>query len=194
VDAAGIFMSLLCASSYATAFLLTGRPVFGILALLCDITVLFNLNPFVRMDGYWLISDWLGIQNLMSVNKEVTWWLARRAMGHTIARPAILSEAYAFRPFFLIYYCLFILFFAYLTLRTVIHYLPALLTAYPTICAHLLDAASHRSNSGEILRDFLSWLLATVTLLGVGLLLLRLVRRSAQWAFPRISKRSALIN
>ena len=73
VDSGGIFMSLLCAAACSAIFLVTHHQVWGLLAILCDITVAWNLNPFIRMDGYWLLSDAFGVQNLMNVNREVTW-------------------------------------------------------------------------------------------------------------------------
>ena len=173
VDAGGMFMSLVCATFFSAAFLVTGYPALGCLALLCDITVLFNLNPFIRMDGYWLISDWLGVQNLMTMNKEVTWWLVRRALGAKIATPAILSPTYERRSFYAGYYCAFILFCGYLCFQTA-HYIPPLTVSYSRLCSKLLTTAGH-SGSADLLRDLLSWLVATLTVLGIVLYLVKVL-------------------
>jgi putative peptide zinc metalloprotease protein len=33
---------------------------------MCGVTALINLNPFIKLDGYYLLSDWWGIPNLRS--------------------------------------------------------------------------------------------------------------------------------
>ena len=38
----------------------------------CGLTALLNLNPLIRLDGYYLLSDWLGIPNLRQ--KSFAFW------------------------------------------------------------------------------------------------------------------------
>jgi len=35
-----------------------------IFSIVCWITLLFNFNPLIKLDGYYLLSDWLGLPNL----------------------------------------------------------------------------------------------------------------------------------
>ncbi|MGB0682568.1 MAG: HlyD family efflux transporter periplasmic adaptor subunit [Magnetovibrionaceae bacterium] len=45
-------------------------------------TLAINLNPFMRFDGYYLLSDALGIENLQQRSFErAKWWLRRTVLG-----------------------------------------------------------------------------------------------------------------
>ena len=91
VDGAGILTSFLLASLGAALFLISPNAPSAILFLLNDSLVLVNLNPFLRMDGYWLISDLLRVPNLMSCNRAVTAWGLNRLLGRKREVPAILG-------------------------------------------------------------------------------------------------------
>jgi putative peptide zinc metalloprotease protein len=41
-------------------------------------TVLFNANPLMRFDGYYLLSDWLDIPNLYGKGQKTAGWIFRR--------------------------------------------------------------------------------------------------------------------
>jgi hypothetical protein len=165
-------MSLLCATACSLMFLVTHDRVWGLVAILCDITVLWNLNPFIRMDGYWLFSDWLGVQNLMTVNREVTWWLVRKAFGRNPALPPVLSSGYRFRAAYAAYYVLFVVFFIYASTRLCVQYLPRLVRAYPDICLNLLDALAQPQASHDAAWQ---WLFFTLALVGILLLFVRML-------------------
>ena len=64
VDLAGIYFQGLTLIFLATAFASTGAPVWACAFLLTDIQIAANLNPLLRLDGYWALADGLGIPNL----------------------------------------------------------------------------------------------------------------------------------
>jgi putative peptide zinc metalloprotease protein len=46
----------------------------------CSVRIFFNLNPLLKLDGYYLLSDWLAIPNLRqrawdAVTGRIRWWL-----------------------------------------------------------------------------------------------------------------------
>jgi hypothetical protein len=173
VDAGGMHMSLLCGSLCSVIFLATHQPVWGLLAILCGITVFWNLNPFIRMDGYWLLSDWLGVQNLMSVNREVTWWSLRKIFGRKPPAPAILSDAYPRRSLYIAYYFGFLIFFGYACSQLAVHYLPALVRAYPQLSSNLAASFLTFRGIGAVGKAFFYWLLGTLPLVWILSLLVR---------------------
>jgi putative peptide zinc metalloprotease protein len=144
VDAAGIYFSLLAASIGALFFLATRYPDFGLVAIACDVTVLFNVNPFIRADGYWLISDALGVPNLMALNRRMTVWLARRLIGRKDSMPFLLSRHRLIGHVYIAYYILFAAFVCWAGAAFYGWYLPHLLARYP----HLLAAASEAVRHG----------------------------------------------
>jgi len=56
-------------------------------------TLAINLSPFLRWDGYWVLSDIVGIQNMRErANKVTEWWFGRIIMGFNDPNPVILPE------------------------------------------------------------------------------------------------------
>lgn len=87
VSAAGMYVDLVVAAGCALIWFLT-EP--GLLNLLClnlfvvnsVSTLVFNLNPLLRFDGYYLLVDLLGIPNLRdSSRREVSGRLAAICLG-----------------------------------------------------------------------------------------------------------------
>lgn len=59
-------------------------------------TVVFNLNPLLRFDGYYILSDVIEIPNLAARSKRfLTEWIDRRLFGATIAQPLRLAPGEA---------------------------------------------------------------------------------------------------
>jgi hypothetical protein len=90
VDGAGVLTSFLLASLGAALLFVSPNQPSALLLLLNDSFVLVNLNPFLKMDGYWLISDMLRVPNLMSCNQAVTKWLLNLLFWRKRDTPVIL--------------------------------------------------------------------------------------------------------
>lgn len=64
VDLGGIYFQALTAAAFVGMYEITGwRPFRASLFLIVG-SFLFTLNPFFKFDGYWVISDALGVTNL----------------------------------------------------------------------------------------------------------------------------------
>jgi putative peptide zinc metalloprotease protein len=72
VDVGGVYFESLALLALLAAYLQTGNPVFLFAFVFIDFSILTTLNPFLRMDGYWLFSDLFGIVNL---RQQQTIWL-----------------------------------------------------------------------------------------------------------------------
>ena len=56
-------------------------------------TLAINLSPFLRWDGYWVLSDLVGIQNLRErSNKLAQWFFGNKVMGFIDEKPVKLPE------------------------------------------------------------------------------------------------------
>lgn len=64
VDMGGIYFQLMIASLYFVVYLVFNQAIFLYVSSLIAIASLFNLNPFLKYDGYWILSDILGVYNL----------------------------------------------------------------------------------------------------------------------------------
>lgn len=82
---AGIYAELLLA---ALAVFVRSSTDSDLLNMLCLhviltgglLTLLFNLNPLVRFDGYYLLTDWVELPNLAQVSRQLVMQIVKRAL------------------------------------------------------------------------------------------------------------------
>jgi putative peptide zinc metalloprotease protein len=65
-DLGGIYFHLLFAIGLVAAYLITGHAFLPLAILLINLDMARQLIPFVRLDGYWLLSDLTGIPDLFT--------------------------------------------------------------------------------------------------------------------------------
>lgn len=70
VDLGGMYFQFIFMGILVIAFLLTKNNNFLLVSLLSLISILYNLNPFVKTDGYWFVSDLLNMYNLKISSRE----------------------------------------------------------------------------------------------------------------------------
>ena len=67
----GIFNELIYSSILLVLYWFTGDTKLYLIAITIAIFVVFELNPFVRFDGYWILSDLSNTPNLLRKSKAV---------------------------------------------------------------------------------------------------------------------------
>ena len=73
INVGGIYFEIIFSTLILCGVLLTGDFLFLSFGLLILFKMLYNLNPFFRTDGYWILSDALSIPNLrQKSNKKLT--------------------------------------------------------------------------------------------------------------------------
>lgn len=99
VGAAGMYVELVLS---ALAFCLWWNTRDGLLNhlgwavfLVTNVSVVaFNLNPLLRLDGYYILCDWLGVPNLrQKADRLFGRWLGRVALGLTIPEDPLLPQS-----------------------------------------------------------------------------------------------------
>ncbi|TGD71740.1 hypothetical protein E4634_16630 [Mangrovimicrobium sediminis] len=81
VDLGGLYFQALFLAVVDVVLLMRGGPVAAALSWLTTVTMLHTLNPFLKFDGYWLLSDLTGVVNLHARVGETLRRLLRVAMG-----------------------------------------------------------------------------------------------------------------
>jgi putative peptide zinc metalloprotease protein len=76
IDIGGVYFESIFLLAMLALYLKTGSLVFLFAFVFIDLSMLATLNPFLRMDGYWLVSDLFGIVNL---RKQQSDWLGEIA-------------------------------------------------------------------------------------------------------------------
>jgi len=95
---AGIFfqMTLFAVAVFGWRVTVVGTGVnhfFWISTNVCLLTLLFNFNPLIKLDGYYFLSEWIGIPNLRSKSFAYLKHVIRRAIGlHSPSVPATRRE------------------------------------------------------------------------------------------------------
>jgi putative peptide zinc metalloprotease protein len=93
VAAAGVIVEMFFAAIAAIVWSTTDTPwlttlCFNIMVLSSVTTLVFNLNPLLRYDGYYILSDLLGIPNLAQKSRQLWQYMVQRvAFGVRAVRP-----------------------------------------------------------------------------------------------------------
>jgi putative peptide zinc metalloprotease protein len=99
ITAAGMTVELALAGIAALAWCLLPDGVLRSMAFVLAsvswvLTLVVNLNPFMRFDGYYLLADWLEMPNLQQRSFDIgRWWLRGTVLGIWQERPEVLPRA-----------------------------------------------------------------------------------------------------
>ncbi len=177
IDIGGVYFESLFMLLTLALYIESGNLIFLFAFVMIDLNIVMTLNPFLRMDGYWLMSDLFGIVNL---RKQQTAWLEEIAAklfgrGASIARSSLSNRAkWALAVYsvagavFLIY--LLIVIFKFVVLNVA--------GAYPAMLQELWHHALAGMTALELLSGFLEIFWRTLMLLGAAIMLLSLGRRA----------------
>ena len=172
VDLGGVFFQLAVGAGYWLAYLLTGwlplAAAFGLILWGC----LLALNPFFKLDGYWLLSDALGVPRLSDQPRRIWRHAVARLRGRsdsTLPWPRwVVVVLMLYTPASFLFFCYFI--------GRLLPELWSRAVTYPALFSDVLRgfAASPVGAVGEPLQR----LLVSTFLLGIcGLMIRALVRR-----------------
>lgn len=106
VGAAGmiveLFFAALCAFFWAATdkSTLASQLAFNAMLIASVSTILFNANPLLRYDGYYILSDWLEIPNLRQKSTEYTTGLIKRHIFRVKAQQPLPPVGQRFWLFF----------------------------------------------------------------------------------------------
>lgn len=78
VNLAGIYFQCILLSALLIIYLITNNGIVKYMILIMNLNFLITLNPFFKFDGYWIVSDMLGVPNLRERSKELLTYLYRR--------------------------------------------------------------------------------------------------------------------
>lgn len=70
VDIAGMYMESLLVLALIFLYIITGNPLFYYCSSVIVFNTLVNINPFLRFDGYWILSDITNTYNLRAKANE----------------------------------------------------------------------------------------------------------------------------
>src|SRR4051812_29396266 len=87
-DLGGIYFNVLFAVAVAVVLQVTGYRPLAIVVVLVQLETLRQFLPFLRLDGYYVVSDLVGVANLFAYLRPVVVVLSRRGDADTRRRAA----------------------------------------------------------------------------------------------------------
>jgi putative peptide zinc metalloprotease protein len=81
IDIGGIYFQSVFQLLLLTLFLFNGSPILIYFFLFNDLIMFRTMNPFLRMDGYWLVADLFGIFNLREQSTKLIKYYVLKLFG-----------------------------------------------------------------------------------------------------------------
>ena len=92
VNIGGVYFQCLLLIPCYFLYFHTKNIFFGYLILATNLNFILVLNPFLKFDGYWIVSDLLGIPNLRKRTRDFFTYFFQRLLGkQNLKRPDLLN-------------------------------------------------------------------------------------------------------
>ncbi|MBM6660588.1 hypothetical protein H6B30_02270 [Marseilla massiliensis] len=117
VNFGGIYFQMLLMLPLLGAAIITRNNLLHYLIVLMNLNFLITMNPFFKFDGYWMVTDLLGVANLRQKGMEWAAYSAKRLLGraagprpylHSLplwARLSLIGYTVVVTAFFVFYFC-----------------------------------------------------------------------------------------
>lgn len=114
VNLAGVYFQAILLIPFLVAYMYTYNDLIKYVIFIANLNFFVTLNPFFKFDGYWLMTDMLGVPNLRKRGNECIGYYWNRLRGKTVGqRPYLLSLNKRVKVAFVAYTTIVNLFFAY---------------------------------------------------------------------------------
>jgi putative peptide zinc metalloprotease protein len=187
VAAAGLYFHLIASSIACLVTIATSSKIATLLVYSIWLAVFLNGNPFLQFDGYWILTDLLGIPNLRYQTHSLLKRVLARITGKTPPDQALWHSSRKTRIPVLIYavaYCGFIVYVANAITR---HVLPRLFVSVPLAWQAISQLiTSDRFNLASVL---ILWRVAVIIITIAGIF--RIVHRVLAYVYRNL--RSVLV-
>jgi putative peptide zinc metalloprotease protein len=184
IDLGGIYFQVMASLVCYLGYLLTHHLVFILTFIFVESLWVFSLIPFFKFDGYWFVSDALGIPNLrrrafdLLGDQIVRLAGKRREARHDLELRGAVTG-------WVVLYAVSSLAFSVLVIRFLVVYAPARFSQYPgyvrSAMSNLAQALSNASYSHAII-VLINWALQTLILVGLTLVIFSLAAAIYQTA------------
>lgn len=178
IDVAGIYFQSVFQMLFLGLVFLNGSHLPIYFYLFTDLIMFRTMNPFLRMDGYWLVADLFGIYNLRQQSLKLIKHYVFKLFGlnHTERAPLHTLTPRA-RVTLAIYSVLSTVFFFYICVLMIRFSILYMLPTYPTRLLAVWQVAQHRPfDAIKFVSIVFEVLFRTTVLVGLSLFAYRLVQ------------------
>jgi putative peptide zinc metalloprotease protein len=178
IDIAGVYFQSVFQFLLLGLFLINGSPIFIYFFLFNDLIMFRTMNPFLRMDGYWLVADLFGIFNLREQSTKLIQHYVLKLFGSARAGRAPLQMLKpTTRITLAVYSVLSVTFFLYISAIMIRLLVVYLVPTYPTRLLAVWEVTQARPfDLLKLLSLIFEVLWRTAVLCGLSLFVYRLVK------------------
>ena len=189
IDIAGVLLQSATVLVLMCGYLATGHALLLASATAASLSTLWNLNPLLRLDGYWLLSDLLGSSNLRGDARDALkcrWNRIAPARFRLPAREPDLSPVVAFS--LAAYALVSMLFFAGVLVLASVRFLGHLVTQLPGYYQQLFGGFDSHAGIADVIVRVGGTLWQLVLAFFLGKFLLRMAVLGARWLWRQIQR------
>lgn len=139
VNFSGVYFQLLFLLPFFVIYFLTGDNIPKLFIYTINLNFLFTLNPFFKFDGYWIMSDLMGVPNLRSRSMEYFTYLFQKLRKKEASKPFLLSlrpmERFAMIAYSLVVNIFFLYFFVFVIPRIIYNFI----SLFPRNASHIVN-------------------------------------------------------
>lgn len=144
VDLAGIYFQFIFLLPFYYYYFVYGSPLAKYTIIMVNASMLINLNPFLKFDGYWLLSDALGIPNLRKRTGEAVAYFMDRIKRRPGPKLPYLLQLRPLEKSLAVVYVVFVnVFFVYFFLFRLPQLAYGMALRYPNTVQHLYTSITH---------------------------------------------------
>lgn len=189
VDLGGIYFQGLCTLILFIIHLFYKSPIFLYSIVVINISILHNLNPFFKFDGYWALSDLFGIPNLHKYTNRIIKSLISSNKKEKAGNNTLKSkQGLLFISIYSLFFISYISYFCWINFTV----LPPTIVDYPQSVNSLLAILSNIKRLDSIkplFAQLFNLLFSTMYIIGVALMLYSLISIFAKKGYQYLNSR-----
>lgn len=146
INVAGVYFQILLLIPLLTIYFYTQNDILKYVIIMTNINFIITLNPFFKFDGYWLMTDLLGVANLRKKCGEyITYLLNKIKRKRTNKIPYLFTIRKREKVAMIVYTCLVNLFFGYYFIYVLPAFLIKFYKTFPEALGRLItELANHQ--------------------------------------------------
>lgn len=156
VNLGGVYFQMILLIPIYIAYIITRNDILAYLLLSFNLNFILVLNPLFKFDGYWILSDMLGVPNLRKKGIEYLMYCIKRLFGkYGCEKPAFMYYSKTTRNVSIVYSIVSILFIGFVLL----YWMPVFTYHFVQNIPQWYQQLLFYTSSGEICWEFVSYLI-----------------------------------
>ena len=141
VNFAGVYFQLIFLLPLILLSFIIPNDFFIYFVFVINLNFLLTMNPFFKFDGYWMMSDLLGIPNLRKrTNELLSYWIKKIRKKNAGSYPFLLTIKPVEKTIAIVYTIVVNVFFGYYFFFIIPHFLVAFVSDFPYLFQRVINS------------------------------------------------------